>query len=249
VNEAFVRHFWPEGNPSVIGQRVAMNSGPEPTFMTIVGVVGDVTHNGITAEIKRKFYVPMAQWNMASGNRPTSMRYVVKTAGRPETMAGPARSVVRRLDPTLAVAQVQTVREIKAAAVAQPRFTVVLMGAFSAIAIVLAMIGIYGVISYGVTQRFQEIGIRMALGAQREQVIGLMLRKGITMVVVGLVVGLGIAVGMTRYLESLLYDVSATDPLTFAVVGVSFAAVAWLATWIPSRRAARVDPIRALKTE
>jgi putative ABC transport system permease protein len=249
VNEAFVRHFWPNGeNP--IGQRFRMG-GDQSTraFVTIVGVVGDVTHNGLTAEIKRKFYIPLAQWSLASGNRPSSLRYVVGVAGDAAALTGPIRDVIRRMDPSLAVAEVQTVEEIVSGAVAQPRFTVVLMAAFSGIAVLLALVGIYGVISYGVSQRTQEIGVRMALGAEREQVVNLMLRKGISMVGVGLGIGLVTALMMTRFLNALLYNVSAQDPTTFVVVGLGFAAVAWLATYIPSRRAAGVDPIRALKSD
>jgi putative ABC transport system permease protein len=249
VNEAFVRHFWPNGeNP--IGERFRMG-GDQSTrpFVTIVGVVGDVTHNGLTAEIKRKFYIPLAQWSLASGNRPTSLRYVVKVAGNVAALTSPIRDVIRRMDPSLAVAEVQTVEDIVSGAVAQPRFTVVLMAAFSGIALLLALVGIYGVISYGVSQRTQEIGVRMALGAQREQVVNLMLRKGITMVGVGLGLGVVTALIMTRFLNALLYNVSAQDPGTFAAVGLGFAGVAWLATYIPSRRAAGVDPIRALKSD
>jgi len=249
VNEAFVRHFWPNGeNP--IGQRFRMG-GDQSTraWVSIVGVVGDVTHNGLTAEIKRKFYIPLAQWHQASGNLPTSLHYVVKGGGDAAALTGPIREVIRRLDPSLAVAEVQTVQEIVSGAVAQPRFTVVLMAAFSGIAVLLALVGIYGVISYGVSQRTQEIGVRMALGAEREQVVNLMLRKGITMVGVGLGIGVLAALVMTRFLGALLYNVSAQDPMTFVAVLLGFAVVAGLATYIPSRRAAGVDPIRALRSD
>ena len=164
-------------------------------------------------------------------------------------MTTPIRDVIRRMDPTLAVAEVKTVQEIVSGAVAQPRFSVVLMAAFSGIAVLLALIGIYGVISYGVSQRTREIGVRIALGAQREEVVNLMLRKGIVMVGVGLAVGVASALVLTRFLDALLYNVSAQDPKTFVAVGLGFAAVAWLATYIPSRRAAGVDPIRALKSD
>ncbi len=249
VNEAWVRHFFPNGEDP-IGRRMAMRTGQdEPSWLTIVGVAGDVRHNGVTAEIKRKFYVPLAQWNLASGNLPTSARYVVQTAGDPTAMVAPLRGVVRDLDPTLAVAEVQTVDDIRSSALAQPRFTVVLMGAFSLVAVLLAMIGIYGVISYGVSQRTREIGLRVALGAERGQVVGLMLRQGLAMVGVGLGVGVAVALGITRFVESLLYEVDAQDPLTFLGVGLGFGFVALVATWLPSRRAAGVDPIHALKAD
>ena len=247
VNEAFVRHFWPGGEDPT-GKRFRMGGGnSQRPYVTIVGVVGDVTHNGLTAEIKRKFYIPLAQWNLASGNLPTSLRLVVKASRDPVSLARPVRNVIRELDPALAVADIQTVDEIRSAAVAQPRFTVVLMGTFSLAAILLALVGIYGVISYGVTQRTQEIGIRMALGAEQESVVGMMVKRGLTMTVVGLAVGLAAAFGLTRFLSSLLYGVSPQDLPTFATVAVGFGLVALAATYLPSRRAARVDPAHALK--
>jgi putative ABC transport system permease protein len=243
VNEAFVRSYWPDQEP--LGRTFVMSG----TTVTVVGVAGDVRHNGLVAEIKEKFYIPVAQWSAVTRGIPTSMRIVARAEGDPNLLVAPIRSVVRGLDPSLALAEVRTVDDVLQAAVAQPRFMVVLMGAFSAIALVLAMVGVYGVISYGVGRRTQEIGVRMALGAMQDQVVGLMVRKGAAMIVVGLTVGLGLAFLMSRYLESLLYGVSATDPTTFGLVTVGFGAVAWLATWIPSRRAARIDPIRALKID
>ena len=151
--------------------------------------------------------------------------------------------------PSLAVAEVRTVEDVLAAAVAQPRFVMILMGAFSTIALLLALIGVYGVIAYGVGKRTQEIGVRIALGARETEVVGLMVRKGAAMVAVGLLAGTGLAFVLSRYLESLLYGVTASDPATFGLVLVGFSSVAFLATWLPSRRAARVDPIQALKAE
>ncbi len=247
VNEAFVRRYWPNENP--IGKRFRMRVAGQVPWVNVVGVVGDVTHNGLTAEIKRKFYIPLAQWESASGGRPTSVRFVVKTAGDALALTAPVRNVIRQMDPSLAIAQVRTVDEIKSAAVAQPRFTVVLMGTFSLVAILLALVGIYGVISYGVSLRTQEIGIRMALGAEPEQVVSLMVKRGITMVLAGLGIGVVAALGLTRFIESLLYNVDAQDPVIFGSVGVGFAVVGWLATYIPARRAAGVNPIQALRSD
>ncbi len=248
VNEAFVRRYWPNENP--IGKRFRMGTGGQTPWVSVVGVAGDVTHNGLTAEIKRKFYIPLAQWEAVSGgNRPTSVRFVVKTAGNALALTAPVRNVIRQLDPSLAIAQVRTVDDIKSAAVAQPRFTVVLMGAFSLVAILLALVGIYGVISYGVSQRTQEIGIRMALGAEPEQVVSLMVERGITMVLVGVGIGVVAAFGLTRFIESLLYNVDAQDPVIFGSVAVGFGMIAWLATYIPARRAAGVNPIQALRSD
>lgn len=243
VNEAFVRTYWP--NEAPLGRTFVMSG----TTVTVVGVAGDVTHNGLTAEIKPKFYIPVAQWGTVTQGNPTSMRLVVQAAAGPDGLVGPVRDVIRGLDASLAVAEVRTVDDLLRAAVSQPRFMVVLMGAFSAIALVLAMVGIYGVVSYGVGRRTQEIGLRIALGAMQHDVVGLMVRKGATMIAVGLTAGLALAFTLSRYLEALLYGVTATDPATFVLVCVGFAVVATVATWIPSRRAARIDPIRALKME
>lgn len=243
VNEAFVERYWPTENP--IGRSFTMGQ----VETTVVGVVGNVRHNGLTEEIKPKFYIPIAQWGSVTGGIPNSLRIVASTAGDPAGFLQPVRDLVRAKDPSLAVAEVFTVDEILAAEVAQPRFVVVLMSAFSAIAVVLALIGIYGVVAYGVGRRTQEIGIRIALGAAHEEIVGMMLRKGSAMILLGLGGGLVLAFVLSRFLESLLYGVSATDPFTFVAVCVGFAGVASLATWIPARRAALIDPIRALKAE
>lgn len=243
VNEAFVQRYWPTESP--IGRTFTMGR----IETTVVGVAGNVRHNGLTEEIKPKFYIPLAQWGSVSGGIPTSQRLVISAAEDPAGLVQPVRGVVRAKDPSLAVAEVFTIDEVLAAEVAQPRFVVVLMGAFSAIAVILSLIGIYGVVAYGVGRRTQEIGIRMALGAVQGEIVGLMVRKGTAMVLMGLAAGLALAFVLSRFLESLLYGVSATDPATFAAVCIGFAGVAWVATWVPARRAARIDPIRALKAE
>jgi len=243
VNETFVRHYWPDQEP--LGRTFVMSG----TTVTVVGVAGDVRHNGLAVEIKDKFYIPVGQWTAVTRGNPTSLRFVVRTASDPGAYVAPVRDVVRGLDPSLAVAEIATVDDVLSAAVSQPRFMVVLMGVFSLIALGLAMIGVYGVIAYGVGRRAQEIGVRIALGAMREDVVGLMVRKGVGMIAVGLVAGLALALALSRYLESLLYGVSSTDPGTFALVAVAFCVVAGVATWIPSRRAAGIDPIRALRGE
>ena len=244
VNETFVRRYLQGVEP--LGRTFVMSG----TTVSIVGVAEDVTHNGLTAEIKAKFYIPVAQWGAVTGGRPTSLRLVVETAGAPEALLDPVRRVVREMDPSLAVAEVRTVDDVILSAVAQPRFVMVLMGAFSLVALLLALVGVYGVVAYGVGTRTREIGLRMALGAMQDDVVGLMVRRGVGMVGVGLGVGLVLAFALSRYLEVLLYGmVAPTDPLTFASVVVGFTAVALLATWLPSRRAARIDPLLALKAE
>jgi putative ABC transport system permease protein len=244
VDEAFVRRFWPDQDP--IGRRFRMSDGP---WATVVGVVGDVRHGARTDELLATFYVPVAQWEAMTGGNPTSLRLVVATAVAEGDVVQPIRDAVRELDASLALAEVRTVDDLVTASVAQPRFTVVLMGVFSGIALLLALVGIYGVIAYGVGQRRREIGVRMALGAMQDQVVGLMLRRGAAMVGVGLAAGAALAVVFARLLESLLYGIEPTDPLTFVGVIGAVTLVAAAAIWLPARRAARIDPLQALKAE
>lgn len=226
-----------------------MGGGGDTPPVTIVGVVGDLRHNGMTAEIKQKFYIPLEQWHLASGEPRRSMTLVVKTAGDPGALVRPIQEQVKAMDPTLPLSNVRTVADILNDSVAQPRFTTVLLGLFSVVAVLLAIVGVWGVIAYGVSQRTQEIGIRMALGAERRQVVAMMLRRGMLMVGIGVAVGVVASLVLTRFLSSLLYGVEAQDPATFLVVAVGFAAVAATATWLPARRAAGVDPMQALRYE
>ncbi len=244
VNEALVRRYWP--GDEALGKRIRVSGGD---WGSVVGVVGDVRHTNRTDDIMPKFYVSPSQWGLATGGNPTALRIVAAGAGAPADLVEPVRSVVRRLDPSLAVAEVQSVDEIVAASVAQPRLMAVLMTVFGLIAFILAVVGVYGVVAYTVGRRRREIGVRMALGAVQDQVVGLMLRRGAVMIGVGLAVGTVLALGLSRTVESLLYGVEPTDPLTFMAVLLGFSAVALLATWLPSRQAARVDPVRVLKAD
>ncbi len=247
VNEAFVRRYF--GGRDPIGQRFQMGGSGDTPPVTIVGVVGDLRHNGVTVEIKQKFYIPLQQWHVASGGPRRAMTLVVKTAGDPGALVRPVQEQVRGMDPTLPLSNVRTVADILRDSVAQPRFTTVLLGLFSAVAVLLAVVGIWGVIAYGVSQRTQEIGIRLALGAERGQVVGMMLRRGMAMAGLGVVVGVVASLALTRFLSSLLYGVEVQDPATFLIVVLGFAGVAAAATWLPARRAARVDPMQALRYE
>lgn len=244
VNETLAARYWP--GQEAVGRRIRVGDGP---WGSVIGVVGDVRHEGLTEEVLPKFYVSLDQWSLATGGNPTALRLVVVGEGRPADLVEPVREVVRRLDPSLAVADVRTVREILDASVAQPRLMAVLMGLFGLIALTLALVGVYGVVAYAVGRRRREIGVRMALGAVQDQVVGLMLRRGAVMIGAGLAVGTALALALSRTVESLLYGVEPTDPLTFVAVLVGFTAVALTATWLPSRRAARVDPVRVLKAD
>ncbi len=177
------------------------------------------------------------------------MTVVLRTAGEPERFVGTVRQAVRSLDPTIPLFNVKTMEQRTSEAIAQPRVSTVLLGIFAAIALALAAIGIYGLISYTVAQRTGEIGVRLALGARPADVLLLMVRQGMAPAVGGIVVGLVGAWAATRVIRSLLYDVSATDPITYLGVVLFLGAVALLAAYLPARRATRVDPMIALRSE
>jgi predicted permease len=243
INETLARKYWAGRDP--VGTRMRATS----EWATVVGVVGNVTHNGRTGEVKGKFYRPVVQ--VADGwiNNARSLAYTVQTEGDPYTLLPRLREVVKGMDPSIPVAQVRTLDEVLEASVSQPRFALTLLGVFAGVALVLALIGIYGVLTYAVSRRTQEIGIRMALGAERGSVVGLVVRQGMVMAVLGVAIGTGLALGLTRFMEGMLYGVDSQDPATFLAVPALFGAVALLACWIPAARAARVAPSTALRYE
>jgi putative ABC transport system permease protein len=243
VNQAAVRRFFPEESP--LGQRLNIGWGKDDKMLggEIVGVVGDVHQVGLDHEVVPEVYAPFDQWPIGS------VSVVLRTAGDPETALAQARSEVRALAPDLPVYNGRTLDDVVAQSVAQPRFYMVLLGTFAALALVLAAIGIYGVISYLVNQRTQEIGIRIALGATRERVLGMVVGQGIGMALAGAALGVAGALALTRGMSSLLYGVSATDPATFAGVAAVLVLVAVMASYLPARRAARIEPQLALRGE
>ncbi len=249
VNEELARRYYAGQDP--IGRRMKIGGGgnPQRPFVTIVGIVKDVRHNGMTAAIKEKFYVPHAQWHVATGNPIRSMSIVAKTTGDPMALAAAVRAEVRALDPNLPLAQVRSMSEIVATSLSEPRFTSVLFGVFAALALLLAAVGVYGVLSYLVTLRTREIGIRVAIGAGPRDVLRLVLGRGLALSMGGIVVGLIAAIPLARLVAALLYEVSTLDPLTFAAVPLVLSIVALGASALPARRATRVDPVTALKSE
>lgn len=242
IDERLAREYWPDQDP--IGKRIRF--GPpednEP-WHTIVGVVGEVKHERLDASTRKSVYLPHAQVPIGGS------RLAIRTEGRPESLIGAVRSQVRELDPDLPVTRIMPMTEVVARSVWQPRLYTALFGVFAAVALILATVGIYGVMSYAVTQRTREIGLRMALGAQRKDVLRLVVGQGILLAAIGVGVGLGAALALTRLMSSLLFSVTATDPLTFASVSVLLAGVALGACFIPARRAAKVDPMIALRYE
>jgi putative ABC transport system permease protein len=246
VNDTMARRYWP--NDDAVGKRFRANSDRYP-WITVVGVVGQVRHNAITEKPRAEMYVPHAQWGAAGGGTRRAMTFVLRTHGDPLAVLGHVREAVRSIDPNLPLAEVRTLEQVTGDALSQARFTTLLLGLFAGLALTLATIGIYGVISLLVARRRREIGIRIALGARPMWILGMVVGRGMTLTAFGVVAGLVAAVALTRVVANLLYGVTRFDPLTFAAVPVVLTCVALVACVIPARRAARVSPIVALREE
>jgi putative ABC transport system permease protein len=246
VSPALARLAWPGEEP--VGKRLAWSVDDKtgPDWRQVVAVVGDVRQGELADPMRPTIYLPMAQSDLW-GDREVEMAVVARNrAGDPSALAAPLRRAVLGVDPRLPVFDVATLDEIRAASVATTRFNMLLLTALGGIGLLLAAVGIYGVISWFVSQRTQEIGLRMALGATERGVLALVAWQAMRPVLAGLIVGLAGAVAATRALSSLLFGVSATDPATFAGVLAVLGGAALLASWLPARRAARVEPTRAL---
>jgi putative ABC transport system permease protein len=251
VDEAFEKRFWP--GSGAVGKRFIyrFNDGNKIEWGQVVGVVSHVNHYGVdevkkyglAQEGREEIYSPYAQ-------RPLNQMYLaIKTNIDPLSLTNAVRGEVLSLDPNEPIYDVKSMDQLASASLAQRQLNMVLFASFSSIALILAAVGIYGVVSYSVTQRTHEIGIRMALGARRSNVLSLIVRQGMALALGGVVVGLGVAIALTRLMSSLLFGVSATDPLTFIVISVMLVGVALGACFVPARRATRVDPMIALRYE
>jgi len=240
VSESMARQFWGAEDP--VGRRLQI--GPrQPDWITVVGVAADVRHEGLAAAPRRAMFRPFAQ-------RPLGFGFlVIRTANDPGTLTAAVRQQVQRLAPTIAVHDVATMDERVARSIASRRFGMVLVGALAVLALILAAVGLYGVLAHAVLERTREIGIRMALGARSETVVALVVRQASVMVIAGLVVGLIAAVATMPVLASTLYGVTPRDPVTLFAVPIVLALVALAATWWPARRASAVDPTVALREE
>jgi putative ABC transport system permease protein len=238
VNRMLARRFWPGQNP--IGGRVMVDA-IAGRVAKVVGVVGDVKPEGLEGEDWPTVYNPYAQ------AQASTMAVVVRTAQAPRALAGAVEREVHSLDAAQQVADVRTMEDVLAGVVAEPRFNAAVLGIFAQIAFVLAAVGIYGVISYDVSQRTHEIGIRAALGAQPAAVLKLILGQGARLAGCGIAIGVAAAFALTRLMANLLYGVKATDAWTFAAVPLLLGAVALLASYLPSRRAMALDPMAALR--
>jgi putative ABC transport system permease protein len=243
ISETMARTVWP-GEDS-LGKRIKLGRyNSDSPWMTVVGVVGNVRQFELETETRAQMYLPYTQAGFF-----TPRDLVVRTTVDPLSLAAAVRNEVWAVDKDQPVSNISTMEEILSESVAKQRFNMLLLAVFAAIALVLAGVGIYGLISYSVTQRTHEIGIRMALGATSRDVLAMVIGQGLKLVVAGIAIGLVAALALTRVMASMLFGVQATDPVTFAAISVVLAAVAMLASYIPARRATRVDPMIALRYE
>ena len=242
IDDYMAQQYWPGEDP--IGKRVRFGDAKSTSpWQTVVGVVGRVKQYTLEADGRIAIYIPQTQ----SPSR--AMYVVVRGAGDPASLSASVKSAIRGLDPDLPLYHVQTMAERVGASLARQRFAMLLLTIFAGVALALAAIGIYGVMAYLVTQTTKEIGIRIALGATERAVVSLIVRQGLAVAVAGAAIGLAAALSLTRLMSGLLFGVQGTDPLTFGVVSVTLVGTAALASYLPARRAARIDPMISLRSE
>jgi putative ABC transport system permease protein len=247
VSEHLARLLWPAADP--IGKRLTLGFGPpdQQPWLTVVGVVGDVKQTALGEETPPTIYVPLSQ-----APRPFLLRnlsLLVRTAGDPRSVAPLVRREIRNVDPNLPFDRVETMRTLLGDSVSEPRFRSTVLGLFASAALVLVGTGMLGVLAYSVARRTREIGLRMALGAQRTGVLRLVVGQALGMTAAGLGAGLLAALALTRLLDRFLFDVRPADPATFAAAALLLMCAALVASYVPARRAATVDPLTALRSE
>jgi putative ABC transport system permease protein len=237
VNESFARQYWPGEN--ALGKHVTIGRRPVPAL--IVGVAADVKNRGLEQDPQPQIYLPFAQlpWG--------DMNLIVRTAVPPQTLAAAIRAQIAAVDADQPVTKIRTVDELMDNARTQPRFLLALVGVFSATAMILAIIGIYGVLSYSVAERRYEFGIRLAMGAGREDILRLVLRHGLVLALMGIAAGLAGAFALTRLIGAMLYKTGGHDPVTFVAAPVVFLGIALAASYLPARRATRVSPMETMR--
>lgn len=240
VSQSLAKRFWP--GQQAVGKRI------KPIFpknwWTVVGVISDMKRSGLSESSGLQFYLPYGMFGTQA-----AMNVVVRTSVNPATLAGSVRTVVAQIDPNVPVSNVRTFEDVVSASVATPRFTMWLLVTFALLALVLGAMGIYGVITYFVSRRRHEFGVRMALGAQKNDILRMVIKESFMLTLIGVVVGIVAAIAFTRVLRTLLYQVSPVDPLAFIVVAFVLGAVTLLASYLPARRATRVDPLLTLRAE
>ncbi len=246
INEALARKHFPNEDP--LGKRIRPGFSTVPVteetgLREVIGVAADVKQQTLQGAAQPEFYFAQAQMPLST------MTVVARTSSDPRALVNAARDAVQSLDPKAPLYGVSTVEELLGRSVASPRFNTLLLGLFAAVALILTAVGLYGVISCSVSQNTHEIGIRVALGAQPGDVFKLIVGQGMFLTLVGIVIGLAAAYWLTRLMASLLYGVGATDPWTFAGVAVLLVSIAFIACYLPARRATRVDPLIALRSE
>jgi predicted permease len=240
VNETLARRLWPDGaNP--LGLHVKEGYDKALGWIEVVGVVADIHEGGLASEPVAEFYLPLAM------HPPQTAFVMTRTEGDPMRLANTIREQVLAVDRDQPVSDVRTMEQVFEATMGQRRLTMVLLGVFAGVALLLSLVGIYGSIAYSVAQRTQEVGIRRALGAQHGDILRLILAQGLRLALAGVAIGICGAFALTRVMKSFLFHVNATDPATFAAIAALFVIVALGASYIPARRAARVDPMAALR--
>ncbi len=244
INETMASRYWP--NEDAVGRQFMMGTDDKP-WLTIVGIVGNVRHNAVVEEPRAEMYLAHAQLPGHIGGAPRGMTLTLKTDGNPIAIAGQLRDAIRAIDRNLPVSDIKTMEEVATAALSQPRFVTFLLALFAGTALTLAAIGIYGTVSLLVAERTPEMGIRLALGANRPDILKLILGQGLVLTAIGLALGMAGAIALTRTLSGLVYGVGTLDPLTFAAVPALLCLVALAACFLPARRAAAVDPISTLR--
>jgi putative ABC transport system permease protein len=241
INEKLAQRYWP--NEDAVGKRIQFVGGPNAAWSTIVGVIGNVRHLGLDVEPRPEVYLHYLT------SPPTGPVITLSAAGAPDALVAAVRNEIRALDPNVPVSALNTMQQVIARSVAPRRFNLSLFGAFAVVALLLALAGIYSVMSYTVAQRTHEIGLRMALGANARDVLRLVIGQGMKLALAGVLLGLAGAFALTRLMKTLLFGVSPTDPLTFTGIACLLAFVSLVACWVPARRATKVDPLIALRCD
>lgn len=254
INEAMARQFWPNSDP--LNDHVLVGPGMGTVFAEpprqVIGVVGDTRDGGLNQDPGPTMYIPVSQMPdkvTALNSRIAPLWWIVRTRLEPHSLTGPVTAAIREATAGLPVAHIRTMDEIVVVTTSRERFNMLLLTIFGASALLMAAIGVYGLMSYSVQQRTQELGVRMALGAQASNISSMVIRQGMTLAGIGLVIGIGAAFWLTKFLTDILFGVKAWDPVTFILAPILLCAVALLAVWLPARRATRVNPILALRSE
>jgi putative ABC transport system permease protein len=245
INETMAREYWPGEDP--LGKRFTMDDPRDkPNWVTIVGIAGDVRQMGVDEPVKAEMYFPYQQ-GQESFYIPRDL--TVRTTVDPLSLVAAVRNEIHQVDPEQPISNIRTMGQMLGEETASRSLGMTLLTIFAGLALLLATVGIYGVLAYFVVQHTQEIGVRMALGAQRSNILALVLKKGMALTLLGVGIGLVIAFALTRLMASLLYEVSAADPITYVAISLLLTVVAFFACYLPARRATKVDPMVALSYE